>query len=73
MEHPVKIIWNHTVFEGQPYRTCGWEAMVNGKQYGSYILVKSGKDLSDEVRSEAESVIKEHARESIKLVYKCQQ
>jgi hypothetical protein len=42
---------------------------VNGNQYGDWILISEPSDkVNDKTKEEAESVLMEQARESIKLV-----
>jgi len=70
------IIWKYNpqvmVYEGEsiaPHWTCGWKVTVNGKQYGCWITVAEPTEkLTDELRGKAETVMLEHARESIKAV-----
>ncbi len=70
------IIWKYTpegtYIEGEPvppHWTCGWKVTVNGNQYGDWILISEPSDkVNDKTREEAESVLMEQARESIKLV-----
>ncbi len=69
------IIWKYTpqdYIEGQPvppHWTCGWKVTVNGDQYGDWILISEPSNkVNDKTREEAESVLLEQARESIKLV-----
>ncbi len=70
------IIWKYdpeeTYIEGErmpPHWTCGWKVTVNGNQYGDWILISEPSDkVNDKTREEAESVLLEQARESIKRV-----
>jgi hypothetical protein len=70
------IIWKYTpegtYIEGEPvppHWTCGWKVTVNGNQYGDWILIREPSDkVNDNTKEEAESVLLEQARESIKRV-----
>jgi len=75
--YPGEIIWQYYpagVYEGDSFSshwTCEWKVTVGDNQYGSWIYVRESNDeVSDKTREEAESVMTEHARESIKLVLK---
>jgi len=75
--YPGEIIWEY--YPGGTHKgdsisshwTCSWKVTVNDKQYGSWIYVSEPSDkVSEKTREDAESVMTEHARESIKLVVK---
>ncbi len=71
--HKGVIIWKYNpqdYIEGEPvppHWTCGWKVTVNGNQYGDWILIREPSDkVNDKTKEEAESVLLEQARESIK-------